>query len=616
MRLRRNRSNGQVRGVGQLDDSPTEQLSSGARVLGRMAAAAALLAGVLTLALPSLSSGAADHGVNTSVQGYRLVASDGGIFGYNATFYGSTGNLKLNQPIVGMAPTPDGGGYWLVASDGGIFTFGDATFYGSTGALKLNQPIVGMAATPDGGGYWLVAADGGIFTFGDATFSGSTGALKLNKPIVGMAATPDGGGYWLVAADGGIFNFGDATFSGSTGALKLNQPIVGMAATSDGGGYWLVASDGGIFNFGDATFYGSTGNLKLNKPIVGMAATPDGGGYWLVASDGGIFTFGDANYIGSTGGTHLNAPVVGMAFYRSTLIAPPPTVTALSPAQGPTGGGTVATLTGTNFFASGTTVAFGGVAAASVTVNSATSISATAPAGSGTVDVTVTTVGGTSATGAADHFTYQSISAVGSLADQVWLNNDPNTTSLPVSPQTVGDVLVVSVDSHATTGLTSPSGGGVTTWHKAVQFISARGHDIEQWYGTVTSTGSSNITFSWPTTALVWTEYVSQEFTAGLGAATAWSVDNGQAGHMDGPLDTNIPYPSLTATRSGELYYGYAGIPGTPTAGSTPGFAYGITAGVNIVTYNTATSGTVSPTASQSPAGLSETVGSILAASN
>ena len=65
-----------------------------------------------------------------------------------------------------MAATPDGGGYWLVAADGGIFTFGDARFFGSTGNLHLNQPIVGMAATPDGNGYWLVAADGGIFSFG------------------------------------------------------------------------------------------------------------------------------------------------------------------------------------------------------------------------------------------------------------------------------------------------------------------------------------------------------------------------------------------------------------------------------------------------------------------
>ena len=68
-------------------------------------------------------------------------------------------------------------GYWLVAADGGIFAFGDAAFHGSTGSLTLNQPIVGMAATPDGGGYWLVATDGGIFAFGDAAFHGSTGSL-------------------------------------------------------------------------------------------------------------------------------------------------------------------------------------------------------------------------------------------------------------------------------------------------------------------------------------------------------------------------------------------------------------------------------------------------------
>ena len=56
----------------------------------------------------------------------------------------------MNKPIVGIALTKDGGGYWEVASDGGIFAFGDAPFYGSTGAIHLNQPIVGMAATPDG----------------------------------------------------------------------------------------------------------------------------------------------------------------------------------------------------------------------------------------------------------------------------------------------------------------------------------------------------------------------------------------------------------------------------------------------------------------------------------
>jgi hypothetical protein len=246
--------------------------------------------------------------------GYWLVASDGGVFNFGgAGFYGSTGNVRLNQPVVGMASTPDGHGYWLVASDGGVFHFGDAAFYGSTGNVHLNQPIVGMASTPDGHGYWLVAKDGGVFEFGDAGFYGSTGNVHLNQPIVGMASTPDGHGYWLVAKDGGVFEFGDAGFDGSTGNVHLNQPIVGMASTADGHGYWLVASDGGVFEFGDAGFYGSTGNVHLNQPVVSMASTPDAHGYWLAASDGGIFNFGDGRFYGSTGNIHLNQPVVGMA---------------------------------------------------------------------------------------------------------------------------------------------------------------------------------------------------------------------------------------------------------------------------------------------------------------
>jgi len=247
----------------------------------------------------------------SSLPGYRLVASDGGVFSFCEPFFGSMGGQHLNAPMVGMAETPGDAGYWEVASDGGIFSFGNASFHGSTGSLHLNAPIVGMARTPDGGGYWLVAADGGIFNYGDAGFYGSAGSIKLNKPIVGMAPTADGKGYWLVASDGGIFSYGDAAFHGSTGSIHLNKPVVGMAADASGGGYWLVASDGGIFNYGDAAFHGSAGSIALNKPVVGMGSS-DGGGYWLVASDGGIFSYGDAVFHGSTGGIVLAAPIVAM----------------------------------------------------------------------------------------------------------------------------------------------------------------------------------------------------------------------------------------------------------------------------------------------------------------
>jgi len=119
-----------------------------------------------------------------------------------------------------------GAGYWLAASDGGVFAFGDAPFFGCTGDLPLNQPIVSMEATPSGRGYLLAARDGGVFAFGDAGFEGSTGGLPLNQPITGSARSETGAGYWLFATDGGVFSFGDAEFLGSQGDKVLNRPVV------------------------------------------------------------------------------------------------------------------------------------------------------------------------------------------------------------------------------------------------------------------------------------------------------------------------------------------------------------------------------------------------------
>ena len=77
----------------------------------------------------------------------------------------------------------------MVASDGGIFAFGDAGFHGSTANIPLNEPIVGMAATADDGGYWLVGGDSGAFAFGDAPFFGSSGSALGYPFVVGVAAS-------------------------------------------------------------------------------------------------------------------------------------------------------------------------------------------------------------------------------------------------------------------------------------------------------------------------------------------------------------------------------------------------------------------------------------------
>jgi len=115
-----------------------------------------------------------------------------------------------------------------VASDGGIFAFGDAAFFGSTGNLRLNRPIVDLAPSPDGDGYWMVASDGGVFAFGGAAFYGSP-AGTVSGTVVSLAATPSGNGYWIVGNDGSVYNFGGAQYMGGLGGVPLNRPIVGLA---------------------------------------------------------------------------------------------------------------------------------------------------------------------------------------------------------------------------------------------------------------------------------------------------------------------------------------------------------------------------------------------------
>jgi hypothetical protein len=73
----------------------------------------------------------------------------------------------------------------------------------------------------------------------------------------------------------------------------------------------------------------------------------------------------------------------------STTPTNPPTVTSIEPTSGGSGGGTLVTITGTNFVA-GATVMIGGVYATNVSVKSDASLTATTPAGTvGAADVVV-----------------------------------------------------------------------------------------------------------------------------------------------------------------------------------------------------------------------------------
>ncbi len=274
-------------------------------------------AGVDQVAIPYGSAG---------TQGYWLVGSDGGIFTFgSAQFYGSTGALRLQRPVVGITPTSDLGGYWLVASDGGIFTFGDGAFFGSIPGLgiapagtpgaarKLNAPIVGMVPSADGGGYFMVGADGGVFAFGDAAFEGSCpGIGGCSGAAVAVMPDATGNGYWVVTASGYVYTFGDANYYGGPGPQAV--PVTSAVATPDGRGYWILFSNGVIAGYGDAGNFGSpAGVFGGVNPATAIVATSDGRGYWVASANGSVYTFGDAQFYGAMAGTRLNGAIIAAA---------------------------------------------------------------------------------------------------------------------------------------------------------------------------------------------------------------------------------------------------------------------------------------------------------------
>ncbi|HVU26032.1 MAG TPA: cadherin-like beta sandwich domain-containing protein [Opitutus sp.] len=169
-------------------------------------------------------------------------------------------------------------------------------------------------------------------------------------------------------------------------------------------------------NTGRNDFFGSSVAVAGNTALVGA--------------------FGEASSAtGVDGNQSDNSASASGAAYVFTLSVPP-VVSSVSPASGPLAGGTTVTITGSGFTGA-TAVTFGATDASDFTVDSDTQITVTAPAGTlGAVDVTVTTAGGTSATSAADKYTY-----VGS--------NNANLSNLTISAGTLSPAFAASKQTYA-----------------------------------------------------------------------------------------------------------------------------------------------------------------------
>ena len=143
-----------------------------------------------------------------------------------------------------------------------------------------------------------------------------------------------------------------------------------------------------------------------------------------------------------------------------------PSVASIAPTVGPAAGGTQVTIAGSNFTSS-STVSFG-TTLVTPTFVSSTELTAISPSGSGTVDVTVTNSSGTSATSAADQFTYDPVPVVTAVSPKI--GSSAGGTKVVVSGSgftagtsvTFGGVSVqVTVNSSTSLTALSPAGTGI-----------------------------------------------------------------------------------------------------------------------------------------------------------
>jgi len=139
-----------------------------------------------------------------------------------------------------------------------------------------------------------------------------------------------------------------------------------------------------------------------------------------------------------------------------------PTITGVNPPAGPTTGGTVVTLTGTNF-CPGAVVTVNGVAATNVSQGGTTTITFTTPAGTaGVATITVTCPAGTATGG----FTYRTITVIG----EAYTANASLLGVLNVSK--VGDVILPPGGSNNAVAVTLPPTLSLTVGANSAQNIS------------------------------------------------------------------------------------------------------------------------------------------------
>ena len=361
-------------------------------------------------------------GGSVDVQTGSLVLEDGGSSTGAAFNIETQGTLEFWAPYTFDTST-------TISGDGELHHID----YSFTQVLPGNYSFAGTTLL-DAGGLQVDGSLAGstvVMNTGDSGNLSGTGTVGPITDDLGGISPGDGTGPGILNANGSVF-LGAKDDSGGGLIVALNGP-------NPGTGYSQLIASGQVDldpdgSFLDASlgFTPTSGEqftiIKSTVPVVGQ---------FNGLPEGSSLTIGNTNFTISYHGGDGNDVVLTEA---STIAAP--TVSGVNPNSGPAAGGTLVTITGTGFTGA-TAVEFGTNLSTDWTVVNDTTITADSPAGSGTADVTVVTPGGTSATSAADRFTYTAALAA------------PAVTGItPASGPAAGGTLV-TITGSAFTGATA-----------------------------------------------------------------------------------------------------------------------------------------------------------------
>jgi len=257
-----------------------------------------------------------------------------------------------------------------------------ATGYLGTVHFTTSDTGSGVALPTD---YTFTAADHGVHTFTSAVTlvtAGSQTVTATDKGSSGVKGSATVTVNPAAAASLSVAGFPSPINAGTSGNFTVTaKDAYGNTATGYSGTVTFTSSDAHAVLPANSTLTKGTGTFSATFQTVGTQS--------LTATD--------------TATKSITGTQSGITVNKASV--PAPTVLGLSATSGSIAGGYTLLINGTNL--GGATQVFFGSTPAVILGDSGTTIGVTVPAhAAGTVDVTVVTPGGTSATSAADRFTF------------------------------------------------------------------------------------------------------------------------------------------------------------------------------------------------------------------